>query len=75
MISNRYLEIITLLVPLEKINYQFTEFYTGDSVVSEGYTITLGSAGSNQLQIYDKRLERNAKDEPDLDTIFGTDMK
>ena len=54
--------------PFRKINYQFTESYTGDQVVSEGYTITLGSAGSTQLQIYDKRLERDAKNQPDLDT-------
>jgi DNA relaxase NicK len=54
--------------PFRKINYQFTERYSSDAVVSEGFTITLGSAGSNQLQIYDKRLERLAKDEPDLMT-------
>lgn len=54
--------------PFRKINYQITERYKSDLVISEGYTITLGSAGSNQLQIYDKRLERLAKDQPDLDT-------
>lgn len=35
---------------------------------SEGFTITLGSAGSTQLQIYDKRLERDVKNQPDLNT-------
>ncbi len=54
--------------PFRKINYQFTERYSSNLVISEGFTITLGSAGSNQLQIYDKRLERNARNEPDLDT-------
>lgn len=54
--------------PFRKINYQFTEAYYGEQVLSEGFTITLGSPGSNQLQIYDKRLERDAKDQPDLDT-------
>jgi phage replication initiation protein len=54
--------------PFRKINYQFTDSYVGDLVVSEGYTITMGSAGSNQLQIYDKRLERDAKNQPDLST-------
>lgn len=35
---------------------------------SEGFTITLGSPGSTQLQIYDKRLERDVKNQQDLNT-------
>jgi DNA relaxase NicK len=34
---------------------------------SDGFTITLGSPGGNQLQIYDKKLERQAKNVKDLD--------
>lgn len=35
---------------------------------SSGLTITLGSPGSNQLQIYDKKLERSNKNQPDMIT-------
>jgi len=40
----------------------------GNDSVTSGFTITLGMRGRNQLQIYDKRLERDAKDQPDKDT-------
>ena len=42
---------------------------SSDGVLSEsdGFTITLGSQGGNQLQIYDKKLERQAKNVKDLD--------
>lgn len=36
--------------------------------VTTGYSITFGAASSNQLQIYDKKLERIAKGSPDIDT-------
>jgi len=42
-------------------------FDLAGGITTDGYTITLGPRGANQLQIYDKRLERNAKDQYDLD--------
>ncbi|MFA6777974.1 MAG: replication initiation factor domain-containing protein [Bacilli bacterium] len=39
-----------------------------DLTVSDGFSITLGSKGRTQLQIYDKQLERRANAQHDLDT-------
>jgi phage replication initiation protein len=37
-------------------------------LLNKGYAITFGVRGSNQFQIYDKRLERDVRGERDLDT-------
>ena len=39
-----------------------------ERTLSDGFSITLGTKGRTQLQIYDKQLERRAKSENDLDT-------
>jgi len=53
---------------MRRINYQITEERTSTQVLPMGFAITLGSPKSSQLQVYDKRLERDAKDQIDLDT-------
>lgn len=58
-----------VVTQFRKVNL-FESINLGSTVVSDGYTITFGPRGANQLQIYDKKLERNAKDEYD----FGEDV-
>ncbi|MGE4320998.1 MAG: replication initiation factor domain-containing protein [Acholeplasmataceae bacterium] len=61
-----YIERKDFISPFRKgYFYRGLDFHT-DYASSNGYTITLGSRGSNVLQIYDKRLERDANDQPDL---------
>lgn len=65
MLRNRH-----CVTQFRKVNLIDDFEFLGDSIGTSGYTITLGRRGSNQLQIYDKRLERNAMDEYDLDTTI-----
>ena len=50
--------------------YNTQVIYTSGKVdgidISTGFSITFGSASSNQLQIYDKKLERMQKGSPDI---------
>ena len=54
-----------MVTQFRKVNV-FESLNLGSTIESDGYTITFGRRGANQLQIYDKKLERNAKDEYDF---------
>ncbi|XFA98145.1 replication initiation factor domain-containing protein [Candidatus Izemoplasma sp. B36] len=41
---------------------------SGEDLISKGYSLTFGSEGSSQLQIYDKNLERKAKNKETFQT-------
>jgi len=65
------------ILPFIERNHVVTQFRSvtlhkgwtlGESSETKGFTITLGQRGSNQLQIYDKRLERDQMNQPDLNT-------
>ncbi len=65
------------ILPYVEQNHVVTQFRTvtlhrgwtlGEASESQGFTLTFGARGSNQLQIYDKRLERDQMDQPDLNT-------
>lgn len=49
------------------VNYNISEIHSANPETS-GFTITFGSKGSNQLQIYDKKLERRNNKQYDKDT-------
>lgn len=53
---------------MRRVKYVIEEERTATQVLPKGFGITLGSAGSNQLVMYDKRLERDARNQIDLDT-------
>ncbi|MBN3490540.1 replication initiation factor domain-containing protein [Acholeplasma equirhinis] len=65
------------ILPYIESNHVVTQFRSvtlhkgwtlGESSETKGFTLTLGQRGSNQLQIYDKRLERDQMNQPDLNT-------
>lgn len=58
-----------VVTQFRKVNL-FESLNLGSTISSDGYTITFGPRGANQLQIYDKKLERNAKNEYD----YGEDV-
>ena len=44
----------------QSCTFYYSNLYRG-GITSKGYSLTFGSAGSNQLQIYDKKLEQESK--------------
>jgi hypothetical protein len=56
------------ICPMHSVQVIWSRGITEGIKTSTGYSLTFGSTGSNQLQIYDKRLERNAKGQIDIES-------
>ncbi len=63
-----YIQKDDYLCPMQSVQVIWSRALKNGVKTSAGYSITFGSTGSNQLQIYDKRLERDAAGQPDLHT-------
>jgi hypothetical protein len=67
-IENEFVRTRNYTSPMRSCDVRYNFKKTSDGDISTGFSMTFGSAGSSQFQIYDKKLERMVKNVPDLET-------